>query len=139
MNYLVVLQRHQNIQMRSQNLMLKQIRATVGFNVPLHIPDVPDFASLSKISTTFTSSMTNPPMHEHLNRHFLREKEGNNKLVPYKKYLMSLITIVNSNCQLGGPKLIQIFIFWFEEDVISFYNEFKIERKTYSEKRKNQI
>ena len=47
---------------------------------------------------------------------------------------MSLITYVNSNRQLGRPKLIQIFLFWFEEYFISLYDEFKLERKTYSEK-----
>ena len=42
MNYLVVQQHHQNVQILSQNLMLKQILATAGVNVSLHIPDVPD-------------------------------------------------------------------------------------------------
>ena len=138
MNYLVVLQRHQNIQMRIQNLMLNQIRATVGVNVLLQIPDVPDFASLTNISTTSTSDMTHPHMYEHLNRHFLQEKEGNNKLVPYKKYLMSLIIIVNSNRQLGRPKLHQIFLFLFEGYVIYLCGEFKLERKTDSENNRNK-
>ena len=48
MNSLDVQQHHQNIQIRSQNLMLKQILATIGDNVPLHIPDVPDFCILYK-------------------------------------------------------------------------------------------
>ena len=48
---------------------------------------------------------------------------------------MSLITSVGSNRKLGRPKLIQIFIFWFEEDVISLYNEFKFERRSDSEKK----
>ena len=112
-NYLVVQQHHQNIQMRSQNLMLKQILATVGNNVPLQIPDVTNIQSFTKISTNSTSDIKNPPTYEHLDSYFLPEKEGNKKLVSYKKYLMSLITIVNSNCQLSIPKLIQIFLFWF--------------------------
>ena len=57
-----------------------------------------------------------------------------NKLVPYKKYLVSLITIVNSNIQIGRPNLIQIFLFCFEEDVISLYNKSKLEWKSDSEK-----
>ena len=47
---------------------------------------------------------------------------------------MSLITTVISNCQLGRQKLVQIFSFWFEEDVISLYNEFRHEKKTDYEK-----
>ena len=47
---------------------------------------------------------------------------------------MSLITSVMSNRQSGRPKLIQIFIFWFEEYVIYFYNEFKLEQRSGSEK-----
>ena len=135
MNYLVVQQHHQNIQMRSKNLMLKQILANVGFNVPLRIPDVCYIASLNNIYTTSTYDITHPPTYEHLHRNLLPEKEGNNKLVPYKKYLMSLITVLNSNSQLGRPKLIQIFLFWFEEDVISLCSEFNLERKTDSEKK----
>ena len=42
---------------------------------------------------------------------------------------------VNSNRQQGRPKLIQIFIFLFEEDVISLYNEFKFEQKLDSKKK----
>ena len=54
---------------------------------------------------------------------------------------MSLITNVRSDCQLGRPKLIQIFSFWFEEYVISLYNEFKLERRSGSEKKEksNQV
>ena len=47
---------------------------------------------------------------------------------------MSLIKIVDLNHELGRPDLEQIFGFWFEEYVIFLYNEFKPERKTYSEK-----
>ena len=54
MNTLIVQQHHQNIQMRSKNITLNQILATVGVNVPLHIPYVPGIASLTKISTTST-------------------------------------------------------------------------------------
>ena len=52
MNYLVVQQHHQNIQMRSQNIMLNQILASVGVNAPLHIPDVTDIEYPKNISTT---------------------------------------------------------------------------------------
>ena len=51
---------------------------------------------------------------------------------------MLLITIVNFNLQLGRPKLIQIFLFQFEEDVISLYDGFKLERGKYSEKKKRE-
>ena len=75
MNYLIVQQHNQNIQMRSQNIMLKQIIASVGVNVPLHIPDVPDIASIKNISTNSTSNVTYTTTYERLNRHFLPEKE----------------------------------------------------------------
>ena len=39
---------------------------------------------------------------------------------------MSLLKIVNSNHQLGKQKLVQVFSFWFEEDVHYFYNDFKL-------------
>ena len=54
--------------------MLKQILSTVGVNIPLHIPDVPDFASFTNISTTSTSDITHPPTYEHPNRHLLPKK-----------------------------------------------------------------
>ena len=38
--------------MRTQDLVLKQTIASVGVNVPLHIPDVTDIPSLPKIYTT---------------------------------------------------------------------------------------
>ena len=81
--------------------MLKQILASIGVNVPLHIPDVPDILARTNISTTSTSNITHPPKYERLHRYLLPEKEVKNKLVPYKKYLMSLITIVTSDFQLG--------------------------------------
>ena len=56
-------------------------------------------------------------------------------MVPYKKDLMSLITNVSSNRQLGRTKLIQIFLLWFGEDVISLYNSFKLEQRPDSEKK----
>ena len=83
MNSLVVHQHHQKNQMCSHNLVLKQILATVGVNVPLHIPDIPDIESLTNISTTSKSDITHPPTYEHFHRHFLPETEGKNKLVPY--------------------------------------------------------
>ena len=60
-------------------------------------------------------------------------------MVPYKKILMSLITIVNLNCQLGRPKLFQIFISWFDEDVFYLYGGFKLERKIDSGKKSNLV
>ena len=128
MNSLVLQQHLQNIKIRGQNLMLNQILATVGVNVPLQITNVPDIAYLNFFSTTSISDMPHPPTYDHLHSHFLPKKEVKNKLVTYKKYLMSLITIVNSGHQLGIPKLIQILIFWFEEFVISLYSKFNIER-----------
>ena len=74
-------------------------------------------------------------MFEHLRRHLIHKEDVKNELVPYKKYLMSLITSVISDRQSRRPKLIQIFLFWFEENVISLYNKFKLERRSGSEKR----
>ena len=74
MNYLVVQQHHQNIQMHGQNIMLMKILASANVNVPLQIPDVPDIASLKNISTTSTYDITHAPTYEHLHRHFLTEK-----------------------------------------------------------------
>ena len=74
--------------------MLKQILATSGVNVPLHIPDVHDIPSLTKISTSSKSDMPHPPTFEYLHRHLIPKKDGHNELVPYKKYFMSLITSV---------------------------------------------
>ena len=51
---------------------------------------------------------------------------------------MSLNKIEGSNFQIGRPQLVKIFRFWFEEDIIHLYNKFKLEQKTYSE-RKCQI
>ena len=113
MNYLVVQQHHQIIQMRNQNIMLKQIVFSFGVNVPLHIPDVPYIASIKNIHTTSTSNITHPPTYERLRGYLLPEKEGKNTYFPYKKYLMSLITIVDSDFQLGRLKLVQIFLFCF--------------------------
>ena len=48
---------------------------------------------------------------------------------------MSLITSAISNRRSRRAKLIQIFLFWFEEDIISLYNEFKLERRSGSEKK----
>ena len=62
--------------MRSQNIILKQILATIGVNVTLHIPDIPYIASLAKISTTSTSDIPHPPTYEHLHRHLLPKNEG---------------------------------------------------------------
>ena len=46
---------------------------------------------------------------------------------------MSLIKTLHSFRQFGRPKLIQMILFWFEEYVISLYNEFKLEQKSYDE------
>ena len=130
MNSLVVQQHHQNVQICSHNLMLKQLLATSGVNVSLHIPDVPDISSVTDISTNSTSNMPHPPTFEHLPRHLLPKKYGKNELVRYKKYFMSLIYCVMSKRKKGRPKLILIFLFWFEEDAISLYNEFNLENKS---------
>ena len=135
MNSLVVQQHHQKVQIRSQNLMLKQLLATDGVNVSLQIPDVPDISSVTDISTSSTSDMPHPPTFQHLPRHFLPKNDGKNELVPYKIYLMSLIYSVMSNRKKGRPKLILIFLFWFEEDFISLYNEFNLEKISVIEKK----
>ena len=67
--------------------MLKQILDTVGVNAPLHIPDVPDVASLTNISTTSRPDIAHPPTYEHLHRLLIPKKEGKNKLVKYKTYM----------------------------------------------------
>ena len=74
MNTLVTQQHHQNIQMRSQNIMLNKIIATVGVNLPLHIPDVPDISSLTNISKNSTSKISHKPTYEHIHRDLLPEK-----------------------------------------------------------------
>ena len=139
MNYLVVQQHDQNVQICSQNIMLKQLKVTVGVNISLHIPDVPAILSVTDISTSSTSDIPHPPTFEHLPRHFLPKKDGKNELAGYKKYLMSLIYSVMSNCKKGRTKLIMMFLFWFEEDVISLYNEFKLENRSVTEKKENKI
>ena len=75
MNSLVVQQHHQNVQIRSQNLMLKELLATACVNVSLHIPDVPDISSVTDISTSSTSDILHPPTFEHLHRHLLPKKD----------------------------------------------------------------
>ena len=134
MNSLVVQQHHQNFQIRSQNLILKQLLATAGVNVSLHIPDVPDISYVTDFSTSSTSNMPPPPTFEELPRNFLPKKDGKNELVVYKKDFISLIYSVMSNKKKGRPKLILIYLFWFEEDHISLYNEYNIEAKSVSDK-----
>ena len=51
MKSLDVQHHHQKIQIRSQNFVLKQIISLISVNVHLHIPDAPDFSSLTIIST----------------------------------------------------------------------------------------
>ena len=114
--------------------MLKQLLATAGVNVSLRIPDVTDISSITDISTSSTSNIPHPPTFEELPRNLLPKKDGKKELAIYKKYLMSLIRSVMSNKSKGRPKLILIFIFWFEEDLISLYNEYKIEAKSFSDK-----
>ena len=113
--------------------MLKQLLATAGVNVSLHIPDVPDISSVTDISTSSTSNMPPPPTLEEIPRNLLPKKNGKNKWVVYKKDFASLIENVMSNKKKGRSKLIQIFLFWFEEDLISMYNEYKIEARSVSD------
>ena len=135
MNSLVVQQHHQNVQIRSQNLMLKQLLATAGVNVSLHIPDVPDISSVTDISTSSTSNMPPPPTLEEIPRNLLPKKDGKKKDGVYKKDLTSLIENVISNKNKGRSKLMQIFLFWFEEDLLSLYHESKIEGQSDSGKK----
>ena len=81
--------------MRSHNLTLKHILATVGVNALLHNPYVSDIAYLTNIHLIYTPDIAHPPTYEHLCSNLLTEKEGKKKLVPYKKDLMSIMTIVN--------------------------------------------
>ena len=85
MNSLVVQQHYQNVQICSQNLMLKQLLATAGVNVSPHVPDVTDVSSVTDISTSSTSNMPPPPTLEELSRNLLPKKYGKNELVVYKK------------------------------------------------------
>ena len=64
--------------------MLKQLLATAGVHVSLHIPDVPDILSVTEISTSSTSNMPHSRTFEQLPRNLLPKKDGNNKLVIYK-------------------------------------------------------
>ena len=83
--------------------------------------------------------MPHPPTFEHIHRNLIPKKDGKNELVPYKKDLMSLISSIISNRKSGRPKLILTFLFWFEEDVISLYNEFKLENRSVYEKERKII
>ena len=78
MNSLVVQQYHQNVQIRSHNIMLKQLLATSGVNVSLQIPDVPDISSVTDISTSSTSNMPHSRTFEQLPRKFLHKHYGKN-------------------------------------------------------------
>ena len=95
MNYLIVQQHHQNIQMQTQKLMSKKILATIGVNIPLHIPDVTDIAYLTIISTTSTSNITHPHTYEHIHRHLLPEKEGKKKIGS----IQEIFDITYYNCE----------------------------------------
>ena len=46
--------------------MLKQLLATAGVNVSLHIPYVPDISPVTDISTSSTSNMPPPPTFKEL-------------------------------------------------------------------------
>ena len=65
--------------MCSQNLMLRQIRASVGVNAPLHIPYYPTIASVTKFSTTSACNGTHQSTYEKLHRHFLTQNESKKK------------------------------------------------------------
>ena len=75
MSSLVEQQHHQNIQMRSQNLILRKILVSVSVNVPIHIPDVPDISSLTKVTTTSTSNITHSPVCDFLHSHLVPANE----------------------------------------------------------------
>ena len=61
-------------------------------------------------------------------------------MVRYKKYLMSLIRSVMLIEKKGRSNMIIIFLFWFEEDLISLYNEYKLEAKSvYDKKDKSKV
>ena len=50
-------------------------------------------------------------LHDHLHRPLVIKDESNEKTVPYKKCLMSLIKMVNAYCLLGRNKLFHIYIY----------------------------
>ena len=93
--FLVVKQQHENIQMRSQNIMLRKILAYVGVNVSVNIPHVPDIASITNIYTTSTSNITHPHTYEHIHRHLLPEKEGKKKIGS----IQEIFDITYYNCE----------------------------------------
>ena len=79
--------------------------------------------------------MPPPPTLEKIPRNLLPKKDGKNKLVVYKKDFKSLIDNEMPNKKKVRSKLIQILLFWFEEDLISLYNEYKIEAQSDSDKK----
>ena len=62
--------------MRTQNLMLKHMLASIGVTVPLQIPDVPDIPSLTKFSTNSESNETHPPTYDHPHRTLLIQNKS---------------------------------------------------------------
>ena len=139
MNSLVVQQHHQNVQICSQNLMLKKILATAVVNFPLQIKDVPVISYLKNIPTSSTSDMPHPPTFKHLHRNLLPKKDGKNELVPYKKDLMSLITSVISSRQSGRPKLIQNFFFVLKNMPFLCTMNLSLNRDLLLKRKKNNI
>ena len=97
--------------MLTQNIMLKNMLASISATINLHIIDVPDITYLTNIYTTSAPNKTNPPTYEHLHRHLLIQNEPKNKTVPYKKIFMALTKMVNACCLLGKNNLVQVFFF----------------------------
>ena len=93
--------------MLTHNIMLKQILVFAGININLIFPDVPHIPFITIIYTTSTSNITHPYRYYHLCMPLLNQNESKNKFVPYKKDFMSLIIIMNPNCQLGTQKVVQ--------------------------------
>ena len=99
--------------MRTHNLTLKKMLASICVTVPLHIPDITDITSLTNNFTTSESNETHPPTYGYLHRPLINQDEPNNKTVPYKKYLMTLIKFMIACNLLGRKNLVQVSSFWF--------------------------
>ena len=62
--------------MRTHNLTLKKMLASICVTVPLHIPDITDITSLTNNFTTSESNETHPPTYDHPHRTLLIQNKS---------------------------------------------------------------
>ena len=93
--------------------------ASIGVSFTIHIQDVTAIKSLTNISTTSVLNETHPHTYDHLHWPLLTQNESKIKIALYKKYFMALIKMGNAFIIFGRNKLLHVFRFWFEEDVIT--------------------